>query len=122
MHKFKFRFGDKVIVQINDDHGNLNKKKYKALWLGRCTTGWSYCVRKNDVYMNVVQVHNIPITPDYAGTFTLRKARGGFRYNVVGLNGEVITTSEVLVAKQSATEMHERHYRNYKLVDKTVEK
>lgn len=105
MHKFKF--GDKVKV-----HG---RKGIYIKTLGKL----AYIIYKRNLH-GYFPVFPEAMSIDYAGTFTLRKARVGWRYNVRGLNNENITTSQVLKAKQSATEMHERHYRDYKLVDKTV--
>lgn len=112
----KFKFGDRVLVQLHVN-GILRQRKYKAIYIKRANTGVSYVAMST--YSTYTQVFNLRIVMDHDGAFVIRKARGGFRYNVIALNGESITTSKVLKAKQSAIEMQEKHFRQYKLIDKS---
>lgn len=116
----KFKIGDNVIVQLHVN-GELVKRERRAVYISSQSKHTANIILKSEP-MQYRWCFKLRIKMDYAGTFTIKKARGGFRYNVIGLNNEPITTSEVLEAKQSALDMHESHFRQYRLIDKTKSK
>lgn len=101
--------GDKVRIKQGQ-----HKDKIAILYVIRNSVGF---VRLPTNEGTVISL--LALEPSYLGTATLRNTRNnGFRFNLVGKNGEIIATSEVYTTKAKAKQTL-KLFPDFELIDKT---